>query len=83
MLNLPVKRALWLNVYNCQVADSEYKQYCDVFCQTYLKNMKKYNEDDMNYRVMCRLRQYLVKLGNYAMRLTSVVLKENNSDLQT
>ena len=28
--------------------------------------------------VMCRLRQHLVKLGNYAMRLTSVVLRENN-----
>ena len=40
------------------------------------ENMKKYNEDDVNYYIMCRLRQYLVKLGNYIMRLTSVVLRE-------
>ena len=31
-------------------------------------NIKKYNEDDVNF----------VKLGNYVMRLTSVVLRENN-----
>ena len=41
------------------------------------ENMKKYNEDDVNYSTICRLRQYLVKLGNYVMRLTSVVLREN------
>ena len=32
------------------------------------ENMKKHNEDDVNF----------VKLGNYVMRLTSAVLKENN-----
>ena len=40
--------------------------------------MKKYNEDNVNYCVMCRLRQYLVELGNYGIRLTLVVLRENN-----
>ena len=34
------------------------------------ENMKKYDEDDVNHSIMCRLRQYLVELGNYAMRLT-------------
>ena len=42
------------------------------------ENTKKYNEDDVNYSIMCGLREHLVKLGNYAMRLTSVVLRENN-----
>ena len=26
------------------------------------ENMKKYNEDDISYSIMCKLRQYLVKL---------------------
>ena len=37
-------------------AGSEYKQYCDAFCQTYLKNMKIYNEIDMNYRVIVQIK---------------------------
>ena len=77
------------SVYNWQAASCEYKQYCDVVLTNSFRprifkekgsrfdeNMKKYN--DVDYCVMCRSRQYLVKLGNYAMRLTSVVLKENN-----
>ena len=32
--------------------------------------MKKYNEDNLNYCLMYRLSKNLVKLGNYAMRLT-------------
>ena len=42
------------------------------------ENMKKYDEDDVNYCIMSKLRQHFVKLGNYVMRLTSVVLRENN-----
>ena len=37
--------------------------------------MKKYNKDDVNYTIMCKFRQYLVK---YVMRLMSLVLRENN-----
>ena len=43
------------------------------------ENMKKYNEDDVNYCVMCRL---IVKFGSYAMRLTSVVLRETIRSVQ-
>ena len=42
------------------------------------ENMKKYNEDDVSYCIMRKLRQHFVKLGNYVMRLTFIVLKENN-----
>ena len=42
------------------------------------ENMKKYNEDDVNNFIMCKLRQNFVKLGNYVMRLMSVVLTQNN-----
>ena len=41
------------------------------------ENMKKYNQDDVSYSIMWKLRQHFVKLGNYVMRLTSVVLREN------
>ena len=52
------------------------------FCRSQFgENMKKYNEDNVNYCAMFRLRQYLVKLGNYAMRPTSVVLREKQLDL--
>ena len=37
VIKLPVKRTPWFGVYNWQIAKCEYKQYCDVFCGTYLK----------------------------------------------
>ena len=40
--------------------------------------MKKYNEFDFDYSITCKSRQHFVKLGNYVMTLTSVVLRENN-----
>ena len=70
LLKLPVKRARWFSVYNWQVASCEYKQYCDVvlppvmpkvFIEKRDVSLRKYNKDDVNYCVMCRLRQYLVK----------------------
>ena len=70
VIKLPVKRAPWFSVYNWQVASCEYKQYCDVVLPVFTEkgsqfdeNMKEYNEDDVDYWVMCRLRQHLVKLG--------------------
>ena len=36
--------------------------------------MKKYNEDVVNYWLMCSLRQFLVKLGNYANAILSFVM---------
>ena len=43
---------------------------------THDENMKKYNEDNVNYCIMSKLRQHFVKLGNYVMRLMSVALRE-------
>ena len=42
------------------------------------ENMKKYNKDDVNYCIMSKLRQHFVNLGNYVMRVTSEILRENN-----
>ena len=38
------------------------------------ENMKKHNEDDVDYSLMCRLRLYLGKLENYVMKSSSIVL---------
>ena len=46
-----------------------------------LASVSKWNSGKVNYCIMFRLRQYLVKLGNYAIRLTSVVLRGKQLDL--
>ena len=40
------------------------------------QNMKKYNEDEVNYSTMCKLRQYLVELGNYEIDVGSIEGKQ-------
>ena len=78
VLKLPVKRAQCGLVFTThKQLVYEYKQYCDVVLldvftkdkgSRFNENMKKCNEDDVNYCVMCRLRHCLVKFGSYAMR---------------
>ena len=43
--------------------------------------MKKYNDDDVNYCVMFRLRQYLVKLGKLCNEIDLGSIKRKQLDL--
>ena len=47
------------------------------------KNMKKYmyNDNDVNYCIMSKLRQHFIKLGNYVMKWVFVVIEGKQLDL--